>query len=66
MDKEITQDIKDSKEQRSSSVSIVDNKFVANFSVSSNDNGDYSYENYQKIFDTIKDYSTYLDKFLKL
>lgn len=66
MDKEISQDIKDSKEQRSSSVSMVDNKFVANFSVSSNNNEDYQYESYQKIFNTVKDYSTYLDKFLKL
>ena len=65
MDSEIKKDIEDSKENRSSGISIVDSKYVANFTVNKNE-PDYSYESYQKIFDNVKDYSDYLEKFFKL
>jgi hypothetical protein len=65
-DNSVKNDIADSKEQRSASINIVDKKYVANFSVSSNKDGEYSYDNYPKIFDSLKDFTDYLDKFFKL
>lgn len=65
-DKSVKNDIADSKEQRNASINIVDKKYVANFSVSSNKDGEYSYDNYPKIFDSLKDFTDYLDKFFKL
>ena len=66
-DSSVKADINESKETRSANIRVIDGKYVTSFSVQTEDskNG-YSYDSYEKIFDTLKDYTAYLDKFLKL
>lgn len=64
---EISKDIKESRteDNRYSSVRKIDGKYVAYFNGDFiNGEGNKDYFNYEKIFDSLEDYSEYLDTFL--